>query len=346
MHPGIMCGIRFPEGIAGRGNDADAAPVGVSHLHDTLQMKLRAGISAGANHLRVTVLHRRFPRQELGQHGHHRSEQRIGPEARHRGRDSMAIGDERPLFRAHHGRDVAGRDQRVEAGRAGLEQHRDGGPGQPTGQQYEQVVRHTLGEHGCDRRCRGFEACREKHDLTRRVLAGDAHRLHRRGNRSHVPARSASLLERPGLFLGHIDGHAQHVAEGDENNVLVQRELDRFVDVLFGTDADRAAGSRHELDIVRYRRPQSGHGDRAFMPATDVHNADRPIERQAAQFIQPELRVPVHRSPLGLSTRSSCRASQTMPPCRRRSGRTTSRQARDSPARGTLFPRAGDRSRR
>ncbi len=157
---------------------------------------------------------------------------------------SCSLDDELPFLRAHDGGDVAGRDQGVEAGRprsraASPPPARSGG--------------RTAARTDCRARLRPawrppvrwWSRSRRRRTPPRvsgfsaaigRASAGEAI------GRTSAPAARASSSERGSPF-GHVDRHPQHVAEGDQDHLVVQRQLDRLVDVLLRADADRAAGA-------------------------------------------------------------------------------------------------------
>ncbi len=95
------------------------------------------------------------------------------------------------------------------------------------------------------------------------------------------------LHQRTRLAPRHVHRHAQHVAEGHQGGAAGQGDLHRMVDRLLRADADRAAGAGHQFDLRRQDRAQAGHGDRALMPATDVHHLDRPWQAKGAKTRQP-----------------------------------------------------------
>ena len=66
-----------------------------------------------------------------------------------------------------------------------------------------------------------------------------------------------------------------------------KRELDRLVDDLLRTDANRATGARHQLDVRRQRLAQAGHRDRSLMTAADVHHLEAARELQRSKAIKP-----------------------------------------------------------
>ena len=76
--------------------------------------------------------------------------------------------------------------------------------------------------------------------------------------RTSPPAARACSSER-GSRLGDISGHAQHVSERNEDDILAQRQLDRGVNVFLGTHANRTSGAGNELDIAGQRAAQARH---------------------------------------------------------------------------------------
>ncbi len=168
-----------------------------------------------------------------------------------------------------------------------LEQQRNRGPGASARHQEQQVVGCALRQQRGSRRRRRLETGREEHDLAVRVLARNPRGVERARDGPHVAAGRLRLLERARLALRCVDRHAQHVAVGDEYDLLVQRELDRLVDVLLGTDADRATGPRHQLDVRRDRLAQPRGRDRPLVAAADVHHLDRRRQWQRADALEP-----------------------------------------------------------
>ncbi len=107
----------------------------------------------------------------------------------------MFLHNEFPFLCAHDGGYVARCNQRIEPGRLGFQQHRDSGPGQPPGQQHEQVIGSALGKH---RRnwCRcGLESGGKEYDRLVRILGGYVHDFGRRGNRPNISACGLGLFE-------------------------------------------------------------------------------------------------------------------------------------------------------
>jgi hypothetical protein len=106
-------------------------------------------------------------------------------------------------------------------------------------------------------RRRRFESRRQENHVAVRILPRNARGIERASNGPHVAACRLGLLERTRFTFRCIHGHAQHVAVSHEDDFLVQGELDGFVDVFFGADADRATGSGHQFDVRRDRLAQS-----------------------------------------------------------------------------------------
>ena len=65
--------------------------------------------------------------------------------------------------------------------------------------------------------------------------------------------------------------HAQHIAEGAENDVGPLRDGVRLVDHLQRGDANRAAGAMHELHFVRQQMIDAIFDDGVGLAAADLH---------------------------------------------------------------------------
>ena len=57
-----------PQGIARRRDDANAAPVGVDHVHCGTELALRGHVAAGPNYLRVAIIEKAPILYQLPQH--------------------------------------------------------------------------------------------------------------------------------------------------------------------------------------------------------------------------------------------------------------------------------------
>ncbi len=243
----------------------------------------------------VAVVEKALAAFQLAQHRIERRQQGFRREAGDGGGNLVAVDDEVPLFRPHHRGDVTGRDQCVEAGAAGIEQHRHCGPGQAAGQQHGEIVGQAFGQHRSGRRGGGLEAGGEEHHRALRIVQRDLSRIERAGDRPHVGAGGLRLGQRAHLALLHVDRHPQHVAEGDQNDLVLQRQLHRLIDVFFRADAHRAARAGHQFDPLRQGAAQAGVGDRAFVAAAHVHDLDRAVEVEGVDFLQPGAGV-VHQA--------------------------------------------------
>ncbi len=68
------------------------------------------------------------------------------------------------------------------------------------------------------------------------------------------------------------------------DDLFLQRELHRLVDVFLGTHAHRAARAGNQLDLVRQGAAQAGHGDGALVAAADIHDAQLACSGSAWMF--------------------------------------------------------------
>ena len=63
-----MRGEFWPQGIAGRRDDADAAPVGIDHVHRGAELTLRGRVAAGPYHLGIAIIEKALILHKLPQH--------------------------------------------------------------------------------------------------------------------------------------------------------------------------------------------------------------------------------------------------------------------------------------
>src|ERR1039458_5068880 len=113
-----MGGERRAQGIAGRRDDADAAPVGVDHFHSGVELTARCRITAGPHHFRIAIVQKAASLDELAQHGIERSHQALGGESSDRRGYSVFFWYESPFLGTHHCRYMTGADERIETRRS------------------------------------------------------------------------------------------------------------------------------------------------------------------------------------------------------------------------------------
>ena len=110
MSARVVSLVGTAERIAGRGNNADASPIGVNHLHHLAELPPGLGIASGFDDPRVAVVEEMPFVPQLAYDRVHGGQQRIGGEARDCRRNVVPGHHELPLLGSHHGRNVPGSD--------------------------------------------------------------------------------------------------------------------------------------------------------------------------------------------------------------------------------------------
>ena len=108
--------VRRRKLVAGRGDRADTAPVGVDAVEHLSQGLLRPSIAGRSDDARIAVGQRRPARLNLIHTVEQRRQQAFGMEPRHRYRQLELLGHKAPFIATHHRGDMAGGDQGVEGG--------------------------------------------------------------------------------------------------------------------------------------------------------------------------------------------------------------------------------------
>ncbi len=114
------------------------------------------------------------------------------------------------------------------------------------------------------------------------MLARQLQRVERRVDHAHV----AALRLHAQQVLGAA-GHAQHVAIGHEDDIGSQCQGNRLVDDLDRRDADRAARSVDERDLLRQHPVDAVLEEAVRLAPADFHDAPRP--RDGARYGVEEL---------------------------------------------------------
>ena len=127
------------ERVPGLRDYANAAPWRIDHVECLREQLSRARVAARLDGRGITVGQRRFAFQRLDEQRVDRREQAVGRESGNRHGNAVALVDERPFFRTHHGRHVARCNQGIEAGVGRIEQYGNGRPGPAAARQQQQV---------------------------------------------------------------------------------------------------------------------------------------------------------------------------------------------------------------
>ena len=169
-------------------------------------------------------------------------------EARDDAGDAVLLGQEPVRLRADDGAHVAGQDERVQLELRvvddGLQRTGHVLVGAEHGEVLEAGRSRALDGHGNERRG-GLEAHAHEHDLAVGVLLGERQRVERRVHDLYAAA-GGLLLEQARRGAGH----ARHIAERGDGDVVGAREGDNGVDVAVRRHAHRAAGAGRQADAL------------------------------------------------------------------------------------------------
>src|SRR5262249_46781199 len=121
------------------------------------------------------------------------------------------------------------------------------------------------------------------HDLPVRVRLRDLHSVQWRVDDAHLRALGPEAEE-----IGVRAGHAEHVAEGREDDAGLPRDRVGLVDLLQGGDTDGTAGAVNQLDPRGEEAVDAVLDDRMRLAAADLH--ERPRARRDALDLSEHLR--------------------------------------------------------
>jgi hypothetical protein len=116
----------------------------------------------------------------------------------------------------------------------------------------------------------GFEADGEEHHLAVRMPPCQGYRVEGRVHDAHVAARGLDREQ-----IARAARHAQHVAEGAEDDAGAGRDLQRLVNDLQRRHAHRAARPVHQRELRREQFVEAEFYDGVGLPAADLHQRPR-----------------------------------------------------------------------
>ena len=249
--------VRAAQREAAAGHHADAAPRPVGDLEHLLEQRARRRVAAGPHGAAILDLDARLARFELLDRDRDAFEDVDGLEAGRDDRQPVARGDRLVLGGAHHGADVAGGEERLDARVRSAGDRLEGGRHAHVGDEQEEVVE-TAARRASARRPRppapSSRSRRRGRRRARRRARGEARGVERRVDDAHVAAARAHAEE-----IAARARDAQHVAEAADDRVAAPRRAPRR-----GRASRAASRRRDSRGRAAARPPARGAGrDRA-----------------------------------------------------------------------------------
>ena len=265
----IESGVFGTQSVAGRGDEADAAPFAVAHFEDFEHAVAGSSVALAGDGAHVLVFDFGAALFELADEHEDGFQEVEGLEAAHHEGDAEIAGEFLVFGVTHHGANVSGSDKALHAVVGEAEQETDSGGDEDVRDENGKIGEafagglpdgHCIGGRG------GFEAHGEEYHLTIGVLAGNGDGVHGGVGDAHVAAFGFHAEEIAGGA-----GNAEHVAVGDEGHAGHGGDGDSLVDDLERSDADRAAGSMDEFELRREKLIDAVAHEGVGLAAADFH---------------------------------------------------------------------------